>query len=295
MSTIQMEVSVETAMKQLIIFLSAIKGEMDSHGNFCNRKSAVATAFNRVFGFDVGQQPRMTTLFKGWMRELPPKPRHAPDGDYWDVGAIVEYWSKQPDNDDLSDAELGYKAISLFAVAVYPRVSDCARLARDTFVFVATGFRYRFFGTKELRSVPVFTKRQGLSNNICRRVCAASAVEAYIVRTGGDKFVHQNRHYGFCHTFMSQTANKYDGKHYPVGSQTCSRWIRIIMNRVGVDPKFKGGSVRMAAASAALDRGEPLEIVLATGRWSSWAVFNAFYNRARVNAVAPPIGRTSLA
>ena len=116
-----------------------------------------------------------------------------------------------------------------------------------------------------------------------------------MIRTGGDKFVHRNRHYGFCHTFMSQTAHKHDGKHYPVGAQTCSRWIRIIMDRIGVDPKYKGGSVRMAAASAAIDRGEPLDIVLATGRWKSWAVFDAFYNRARVHAVAPPIGRTSLA
>ena len=67
------------------------------------------------------------------------------------------------------------------------------------------------------------------------------------------------------------------------------------MHWIQVDPKFKGGSIRMAAASAAIDRGEPIEWVLATGRWKSWSVFHKFYNRARVNAEAPPVGPTSLA
>ena len=67
------------------------------------------------------------------------------------------------------------------------------------------------------------------------------------------------------------------------------------MDRVGIDPKYKGGSVCMAAASAAIDRGIPIDVVLNTGRWASWQVFNKFYNRARLHAVAPSIGLTSLA
>ena len=62
------------------------------------------------------------------------------------------------------------------------------------------------------------------------------------------------------------------------GSQTCSRWLRTIMTRIGIDPKYKGGSIRMAAASAAIDRGVPIDVVLNTGRWASWQVFNKFYN-----------------
>ena len=63
----------------------------------------------------------------------------------------------------------------------------------------------------------------------------------------------------------------------------------------GIDPKYKGGSVRMAAASAAIDRGVPIDVVLNTGRWASWQVFNKFYNRSHIRAVAPNIGLTSLA
>jgi hypothetical protein len=67
------------------------------------------------------------------------------------------------------------------------------------------------------------------------------------------------------------------------------------MNRVSIDSKYKGGSVRMAAASAAIDRGVPIDVVLDTGRWASWQVFNKFYNRSRLQASASSIGLTSLA
>ena len=85
------------------------------------------------------------------------------------------------------------------------------------------------------------------------------------------------------------------GLHFPVGSQTCSQWLCHIMDRVGIEPKYKGGSVRMAIAFKAIDRGVPIDVVLNTGRWASWQVFNKFYNRARLRAVALSIGLTSLA
>ena len=67
------------------------------------------------------------------------------------------------------------------------------------------------------------------------------------------------------------------------------------MTRVGIDSKYKDGSIRMAAASAAINRGVLIDVVLNTGRWASWQVFNRFYNRARLRNVAPSIGLTSLA
>ena len=67
------------------------------------------------------------------------------------------------------------------------------------------------------------------------------------------------------------------------------------MDRVGIDPKYKGSSVRMAAAFAAINRGVPIDVVLNTGRWATWQVFNKFYHRARLNSVALSIGLTSLA
>jgi hypothetical protein len=58
--------------------------------------------------------------------------------------------------------------------------------------------------------------------------------------------------------------------------------MHTVMTRVGIDPKYKGGSIRMAAASAAIDCCVPIDAVFNTGRWASWQVFNRFYNRARL-------------
>ncbi len=71
--------------------------------------------------------------------------------------------------------------------------------------------------------------------------------------------------------------------------------MREVMNRVNISRKYGSGSVRMAAASAAIDNGVAIDVVLHTGRWHSWTVFNKFYNRAKLRAVVPLVGRTSLA
>ena len=70
--------------------------------------------------------------------------------------------------------------------------------------------------------------------------------------------------------------------------------MREVMTRVGVTG-YSGGSVRMAAASAAIDSGVAMDVVLSTGRWTSWTVFHKFYNRAKLTAVVPLVGRTSMA
>ena len=71
--------------------------------------------------------------------------------------------------------------------------------------------------------------------------------------------------------------------------------MREVMDRVKISPEYGGGSVRMAAASAAIDSGVAIDVVLHTGRWHSWTVFNKFYNRAKLRAVVPLVGRTSMA
>ena len=70
--------------------------------------------------------------------------------------------------------------------------------------------------------------------------------------------------------------------------------MREVMTRVGVTG-YSGGSVRMAAASAAIDSSVAIDVVLSISRWTSWTVFDKFYNRAKLRAVVPLVGRTSMA
>ena len=71
--------------------------------------------------------------------------------------------------------------------------------------------------------------------------------------------------------------------------------MREVMTRGNIARTCGGGSVRMAAASAAIDSGVAIDVVLSTGRLTSWTVFHKFYNRAKLRAVVPLVGRTSMA
>ena len=73
----------------------------------CNHKSAVAKGFRIVFGFELGTDVFIKQWIKGWKIELPPRPRHDPDEEGWDVGSIVQYSCTRPDNNELDTVELG--------------------------------------------------------------------------------------------------------------------------------------------------------------------------------------------
>ena len=77
----------------------------------------LAWVFKSVFGYELGTDVRIMQWMKGWQHEKPKSVKFDTDTDGWDVGLIVDYWLRQPPNDELTTVELGYKALSLFAVA----------------------------------------------------------------------------------------------------------------------------------------------------------------------------------
>ena len=124
---------------------------------------------------------------------------------------------------------------------------------------------YQYFGTKELQSVKVFTQQGGISQDQCTQVCLVLALKDYIDHTSGQLYQPADLFYPFQHVFMSQVPDQSTGFHFLVGAQTCSKWMRLIMDCIKVDPKYKGGSMCMAAAFAAIDRGVPINVILNTG------------------------------
>ena len=122
-------INYERVLSQIMEYLSYIKPKCTSHGSFSDAKSMLAWVFRSLFGFSFGLDPRIMQWMKSWSRENPKSVKFATDTAGWDVGLIIDYWLRQPPNDELDTVELGYKALSLFAVAVYPRPSDLARLS----------------------------------------------------------------------------------------------------------------------------------------------------------------------
>ena len=170
----------------------------------------------------------------------------------------------------MTDAELAKKSFALFAISVWPRCSDAARVVRSTIQFSPDNgdlvFRYK--GTKEL-AVPALTSGIGIPCGQYAKVCTVRTLRDYLNRS--DRWAHGDR--VWCCT------KQQGGQYLPVSEKGCTlrRWMRDMMTRVGIDPKWTGGSIRMAASSKALDDGaEPAFMQI--GRWRSLSMWNAFYN-----------------
>ena len=71
-------------------------------------------------------------LMRGFGKLKPSQPRWQWEDAARDPGLIIQYWIDQPDNDRLTDAELAFKSFALFAIAVWPRCSDAARVVRSS-------------------------------------------------------------------------------------------------------------------------------------------------------------------
>ena len=106
---------------------------------------------------------------------------------------------------------------------MYSQVSDLARLARDELQILATAMRYRYFGMKELRLVPVFTRQGGISRIEFLQACPVLVMQAYLDRTSFQLYKHSDLVYPFRHVFMSQVPNRGTVYYLLVKAQTCTR------------------------------------------------------------------------
>ena len=119
-SSVRSLIDYELVLSQVMDYLSYIKPRCTSHGSFADTKTMLAWVFRSLFGFSLGTDARIRQWMKGWAYEKPKSVKFDTDTDGWDVGLIVDYWSRPPPNDKLNTVELGYNGLSLFAVAVYP-------------------------------------------------------------------------------------------------------------------------------------------------------------------------------
>ena len=268
----------DAAADQLAAYLGDIRNSTTTsvgcHGTLCNHRSAINSAFMCVFKCgSLSDSPRVSRLMRGFNKLKPSQPRWRWEDTAWDPGLIVQYWIDQPDNDYLTDAELAFKSFALFAIAVWPRCSDASRVVRSSFQFSPDrkDLCFRYQGTKELK-LPILSAGIGIAAGQFTKVCPVRCMDAYLNRS--KDWAHGDR--VWCCT------RKRDGQYLPVTEKGCTlrRWMRNMMTRVGIDPKWTGGSIRMAASSKALDDGLEPAFIMQIGRWRSFAMWNAFYNRS---------------
>ena len=68
--------------------------------------------------------------------------------------------------------------------------------------------------------------------------------------------------------------------HKPVSTDTIGRWIKTVLEMVGIDTStFTAHSTRSASTSAAAAAGVPLQTIMAAAGWSRETTFSKFYKK----------------
>ena len=116
----------------------------------------------------------------------------------------------------LTDAELAFKSFALFAVAVWPRCSDAAKVVQSTIQFSPDGrdLVFRHKGMKELK-LPILSAVIGIPAGQVAKVCTVRILRAYL---------DQSKHWDHGDRVWCCT-RKEDGKYLSVTEQGCIlRW-----------------------------------------------------------------------
>ena len=227
--------------------------------------SAINTARASVSSLNgQGSHPLVCRFMKGVFNLRPSRPRYS---QIWDVSIVLNFLRQLSPARDLTLQTLGAKLLTLCALV--------------------TGHRCQTFHAMDInhmelsRSKVVFRIDELLKHNSPknpmtvitlnafpddRRLCVVTYLKLYLKRT---KMLRSSTKL-FVSTY---------GPHSGVSKDTLSRWIKMLLNKAGVNTMvYKAHSTRAASTSAA---AQTLEIshVLRTAGWANEQTFAKFYKK----------------
>ena len=218
-------------------------------------RSAISSVHEKVDGVPVGQHTLVSKLLKGVFNSRPPLPRYTAP---WDVSRVTSYISCLGDNDKLPLPIPSQKLVMLLSLTLPTRAADVVQLdlARRQ-----SGLSKQSRPGRVLREFffPAFTQNGNL--------CPVQALRAYETRTDGLRSSSQ---------LLVSTIKP----HKPIASCSVARWLRSLLEKVGIDVSiFKAHSIRGAATSKASMAGIITTDILNAADWTSETVFQKFYYR----------------
>ena len=208
------------------------------------------------------------TVIKRFMRSVynsnPTKPRYST---IWDVSIVLKYLEKKSPARSLNLKELTMKLLMLCALVTAQR---CQTLHAFDLREIKTNHTNISF---KMSKVLKHNKPSRNDNEIIlpsypdnKNLCVVTYMNAYINRT---KPFRQS----------TQLFLSFIVPHKPVSKETISRWLKIVLQKAGVDTKvYKAHSTRAAATSSVYKDVDITTIMKAAG-WSNAKTFATYYNK----------------
>ena len=251
-------------------FLTSLYASGLSYSTVNTYRSAISMTHLPIDGVPVGSHYLIKRLMKGIFNKRPPVPRYVIS---WPVEKVLRYLKIMPGYDQISLKLLTWKTAILIALVSADRGDAIAALSTEYMIKDSEGYHFLVSkptkctrpgrGIKQI-DLPKFIKD--------RRICVVYCLDKYLRATKKLRVDKQ--------LFIS-----YVKPHRSVTRTSIARWIKLIMQKSGIDVSiFQPHSTRSASTSTAFQQGVSVPDILKKADWSNASVFHRFYNRPKVHA-----------
>lgn len=225
------------------------------------------SALSILLGQEVTCNDCIKRFFKGVYRMKPPTSKY---NTTWNPNAVLDYLTNYFPNDSITLKDLSLKTVTLLALASAQRMQTLSLIKMKNIIFDSEKITIKIDDL-------IKTSRPGVEQPLIvlpyikenPRVCPALTLKQYIDTTTCLRLQEE-------YVFIS-----YQKPHKKVGPQTLSHWVKLILEKSGIDIILYGAhSTRHASTSAAHKAGVNLEVIRKAAGWSeSSHVFLKYYNK----------------
>jgi hypothetical protein len=186
----------------------------------------------------------------------------------WNVEIVLVYLRKLSPVKTLTLKDLTLKLVMLLALTCVTRAQTLHLMSLDYLEKKTSSFSFCIVeNLKQSRpgyTNPMFKVK---SYPVDRRLCPLLVLKEYLFRM-------KNRR-------KSQyLLVSYIKPHDRITTSTISRWIRVVLQRSGIDvTKYKAHSVRAAATSKVVSNHTPVQDIMKLAGWTLESTFSRFYNK----------------
>ena len=257
--------TISPSLKEVLDFLTLLFDEGVQYSGLNTARSSLST-FIRTGGIPVGQHPLVCRFLRGVFQQRSAFPRYHST---WDVSLVLTYLQKLYPVEELSLKEHCQKLVMLIALLSGQRTQTLTLINIENICWTE-------FGCLIYIVSPLKHTRPGVHQEPIKllpyptdlRLCVINTLCTYLEKT-------KSRRGSESKLFIS-----FQKPYKAVSGDTIRRWIKVVMEKAGIDTSvFKPHSTRAASTSAAKAAGVSMDEILSQAGWSNCATFKTFYNK----------------
>ena len=239
------------AIEDILSFLTEEFEKGLSHSFINSTRSAISL----VVEADIAQDCRLKRFSNGISILRPSRPKY----DYtWDPKVVLDYFSRQPPNDNLDIKSLSKKLITLLALTTGHRMQTLSLIEINNIKILHDKVEIRIPAR-----IKTSSKRNAMQPLLIlpfysdKQLCVAAALLSYL-------HVTVNTRNSIKSLFISVRKPFKD-----VSAQSLSRWVKEVLSEYNIDTTiFSAHSARHASTSAAKRLGVDIELIRKTAGWT---------------------------